>query len=266
MKNSICKILAGSMLLLASVVSTFAQVSPVFHPSTAPLLPIMVVPNATSTGTTLASLAKLTGVNTALIAATSDNKNGVIVGIVVAGAGTSGSATIMQTGAATCNFDATSVVQNHFVTVSTTTAGDCHDAGATMPGDGSQVLGRVASPSGNGSLPYTVIFNVVPGGLSMSLASVEACGSTSGATQACAGTVESPGIIVFGNVTLNSAATQAITTLPFTAAGDYACTGSDYSTAAGIVSFSVYASGASATIKESGGATTDILYYMCVGY
>ena len=95
---------------------------------------------------------------------------------------------------------------------------------------------------------------------------VENCGATTGATQACVGTVKYKGIAVFGNVTLNSAATQAITTLPFTAAGDYACWGSDYSSAAGIVSFSVYTSGASATIKESGGATTDVLYYSCVGF
>ena len=95
---------------------------------------------------------------------------------------------------------------------------------------------------------------------------VENCGATSGSTQACAKTVKYQGIAVFGNVTLNGAATQAITTLPFTAAGDYACWGSDFTAAAGIVSFSVYTSGAQATIKESGGGTSDVLYWGCVGF
>lgn len=266
MKSVLRKFIVSGLFLLLAGVPAFAQVSATYHPSTAPLIPLLVVPNATSTGTTVATLTKLTGVNTAVIAATTDNKNGQIVGIAVSGAGTSGSVTLMQEGAALCLFDPTSVVQNDFVTASSTVAGSCHDAGSTLPGDGSQVLGRVASPSAAGSLPYTVIFNIVPGGLSTSLASVQFCGATSGATQACAKTVESPGIIVFGNVTLSSAATQAITTLPFTAAGDYSCWGSDYTNAAGIVSFSVYASGASATIKESGGGTSDVLYYSCIGF
>ena len=96
--------------------------------------------------------------------------------------------------------------------------------------------------------------------------STQFCGATSGATQACAKTVKTLGLLVFGNVTLNTAATQAITTLPFTAAGDYSCWGSDFTNAAGIVSFSVYTSGASATIKESGGGTSDVLYYGCAGF
>lgn len=95
---------------------------------------------------------------------------------------------------------------------------------------------------------------------------LEYCGATSGVTQACAKTLEVGGITVYGNVTLNSAATQAITTLPFTSATSYSCTGSDFTTAAGNITFSAYTSGASATIKEAGGATTDVIYYICSGY
>lgn len=102
--------------------------------------------------------------------------------------------------------------------------------------------------------------------VTMTYPTVEFCGATSGATQACAKTVKNLGILVFGNVTLNSAATQAITTLPFTSASTYSCWGSDFTTAAGIVSFSVYTSGASATVKESGGTTADVIYYGCAGY
>ena len=100
----------------------------------------------------------------------------------------------------------------------------------------------------------------------LSLGIVEFCGATSGGTQACAKTVQTNPIVVFGDVTLNTATTQAITTLPFTAAADYSCSGSDLTTAAGVVSFSAYTSGAQATIQETGGANTDHLRYMCVGF
>jgi hypothetical protein len=93
---------------------------------------------------------------------------------------------------------------------------------------------------------------------------VEYCGATSGATQACAKTVQTNPIVVWGEVTLNTATTQSITTLPFTDAL-YSCTGSDLTTAAGIVSFNTYAS-ASVTIQESGGVNTDHLRYVCVGH
>jgi hypothetical protein len=97
-----------------------------------------------------------------------------------------------------------------------------------------------------------------------SIASVEYCGATSGGTQACTKTVKSTPLIVFGDVTLNTATSQSITKLPFTAA-TYSCTGSDLTNTAGIVSFNSYAN-ASVTIAESGGGKTDHLRYMCVGY
>jgi hypothetical protein len=98
---------------------------------------------------------------------------------------------------------------------------------------------------------------------------VGACGATSGATQACAGSPTSSPVVnsiaVFGEVTLNTAATQSITTLPFTAGGDYSCAGSDLTNAAGIVSFNTYTA-ASVTIQESGGGTSDHLRYFCIGF
>ena len=159
--KKICSAIISLFLLTLAVPFASAQVSPAFHPSTAPLVSLPVVINATTTGTTLATLTKLTGVNTALIAATTDNKNGVIVGVVVSGAGTTGSATLLTTGVASCVFDGT-VTQNDFVTVSTSTAGDCHDDGATLPGDGSQVLGRVMSATASGAATYLALFNIVP--------------------------------------------------------------------------------------------------------
>jgi hypothetical protein len=97
-----------------------------------------------------------------------------------------------------------------------------------------------------------------------SLDVVEYCGATSGGTQACAKTVQTLPIIVWGDVLLNTATSQSITTLPFTDAL-YSCTGSDLTTIAGIVSFNTYAS-ASVTVQEFGGVNTDHLRYVCVGH
>lgn len=97
-----------------------------------------------------------------------------------------------------------------------------------------------------------------------SLAAIEYCGATSGATQACAKTVQTLPIMVWGDVLLNGATTQSITTLPFTDAL-YSCSGSDLTTPAGVVAFNTYAA-ASVTIQETGGVNTDHLRYVCVGH
>lgn len=97
-----------------------------------------------------------------------------------------------------------------------------------------------------------------------SFAVVEYCGATTGATQACAKTVQTLPIVVWGDVTLNTATSQSITTLPFTDAL-YSCSGSDLTTAAGVVTFNTYAS-TSVTIVETGGVNTDHLRYVCVGH
>jgi len=104
------------------------------------------IPNQASTGTTLYQLAKVTGSPaTAIIASTSDT-NGVI-GVVADGAGTTGNAQIARGGQASCLFDGATNAGD-YVQISPTTAGDCHDAGASYPGTG-QVLGRVLSTNTN---------------------------------------------------------------------------------------------------------------------
>lgn len=90
------------------------------------------------------------------------------------------------------------------------------------------------------------------------------CGATSGGTQACANTAFNLPLIVWGDIALNSATSQSITMLPF-ADATYSCSGSDLTTAVGIVSFNTYAS-ASVTIVETGGANTDHLRYQCIGH
>lgn len=105
------------------------------------------IPNQATTGTTLNALAKVTGAPaTAVVASTSDTSG--VIGVVVDGAGTTGSAQIARGGQAACAFDGATTTGD-YVQISGTTAGDCHDAGASYPGTG-QVLGRVLSTNGAG--------------------------------------------------------------------------------------------------------------------
>lgn len=113
------------------------------------------IANAGTTGTTVNKVAKLTGApSTALIAATTDT-NGV-VGVVVGGAGTTGNAQIAVSGQASCVFDAATTAGD-WAQISSTVAGDCHDAGSTFPTSG-QVLGRVLSTNGGGGTFAMVVF------------------------------------------------------------------------------------------------------------
>jgi len=97
----------------------------------------------------------------------------------------------------------------------------------------------------------------------LSQAVVESCGATTGAIQACAKTVVSIPLIIYGEVTLNGSASQSITSLPFTDS-TYSCNGSDLTNSSAAVTFNAYAK-ASVTIAESGGKTSDRLRYQCVG-
>lgn len=118
-----------------------------------PTIPALTVNNAGTTGTTLNKLAKLTGApSTAVITATTDTQGAI--GPVSAGAGTSGAATIVQNGSASCVFDGATTAGD-YVQISSSTAGDCHDAGSTFPTSG-EVIGRVTSTNGAAGT-YTVI-------------------------------------------------------------------------------------------------------------
>ncbi len=101
--------------------------------------------NEGATGTTVNKLAKLTGApSTAIITGTADTSG--IVGIVVAGAGTTGNAIIAGAGKASCDFDSATTA-GHYVKNDASTAGDCEDAGATYPTSG-QIIGVVTSTNG----------------------------------------------------------------------------------------------------------------------
>lgn len=89
------------------------------------------VPNDGTTGTTVNQLAKVNTSGNAVNAATTDTA--IPVYIVMGGAGTTGNAQLAVGGAIPCKFDASGGTSGHWVTASTTTAGTCHDAGATLP-------------------------------------------------------------------------------------------------------------------------------------
>jgi hypothetical protein len=113
---------------------------------------VATVANAGATGTLLNGLVKLTGApSTAVRTATTDT--GGAIGIVTAGAGTTGSATVQFIGWASCVFDGATTAGN-YVQISSTVAGNCKDAGATYPTSG-QVIGRVLSTNGAGGT-YTI--------------------------------------------------------------------------------------------------------------
>lgn len=116
---------------------------------------ISEIANASSTGTTVNKLAKLSGApSTALISATTDT--GGIVGVVIGGAGTTGNAQIAVSGQATCVFDG-GTTAGDYVQNSGSVAGDCTDAGSTYPSS-NQVIGRVLATIGSAGNAAIVVF------------------------------------------------------------------------------------------------------------
>ncbi len=114
------------------------------------------VPNNGLAGTVLNQLAELTGAPSTAVNA-SANANTGTVGIVVSGAGTSGNAQVAILGAANCVFDGTTTAGD-YVTKSTITGGNCHDAGSAYP-TGVQVIGRVLSTNGAAGTYQVALFS-----------------------------------------------------------------------------------------------------------
>jgi hypothetical protein len=114
-------------------------------PSTGAAYTSFVLPNDAVTGTTLNTLTKLNGSpnSTVVIMSTTDTTG--FVGIVTAGAGTTGDATIQSSGLVKCVFSNATTV-NDYVQRSGTTGGNCLDTGSTVfPTSGGDVIGRVLS-------------------------------------------------------------------------------------------------------------------------
>ncbi len=119
------------------------------------------VTNETTIGTTLNRLAKLSTTNCpastacALIAATTDT-NGII-GVVRAGAGITGSASVAVAGEVLCLTDNAATAGN-YVQIGTVTSGACKDAGAMFPAAG-QVVGRFLTGGALGTNQTVLLFS-----------------------------------------------------------------------------------------------------------
>ena len=121
---------------------------------------VVEVANSGSPGTTVNKLVKIpAGVASVLTTSAADVISAI--GVVVGGAGTTGSAQIGVLGRFPCLFDNTATAAGDFITPSSVTAATCHDAGAAYPSTG-EVMGQVLSTNGAcGSPPcgpYTVLF------------------------------------------------------------------------------------------------------------
>ncbi len=106
-------------------------------------------------GTTANKLAKVTGNPSTALISTAGDTSGAL-GIVTAGAGIGGTATIQMSGLTNCVFD-NSTLAGDYVAISPSVAGDCHDAGASFPTSG-QVLGRVLSTNGSAGTYQMFLF------------------------------------------------------------------------------------------------------------
>jgi hypothetical protein len=130
---------------------------------TSPGLLTSVIVNDGTTGTTVRKLAKLTSAGKAILAATTDTDG--TIGVVLSGAGTSGSAQLATNGVVSCAFDGTATAGD-YVQISSSVAGDCKDTGSsTRPGTG-QVIGRVIG-GGSGAGSYTLALQISTGSVAV---------------------------------------------------------------------------------------------------
>ncbi len=129
--------------------SNGASADPTYQtPGASSAAPVAILlPNSGSTGTTVNKLAKVNSDGTVVVTPTSATVGAL--GVVTAGAGTTGSATIQLIGATTCVFD-NSVTAGDFIGISSGTAGDCTDLGSTFPSD-KAVLGIVTDTAAAGT-------------------------------------------------------------------------------------------------------------------
>jgi len=99
--------------------------------------------NDATTGTALNLVAVYNGAAPACAMKAGTATTDGAIGVVSNGSGTSGNAVITYRGYVQCSFDGATVAGD-YVVASSSTAGDCHDVGATRP-SGVQVMGRVES-------------------------------------------------------------------------------------------------------------------------
>lgn len=174
--------------------------------------------NEGSVGTANVTLTKM--VNSpaqARIAAPSDTG---IIGITVSGPGTSGNATIQESGTSFCQFDGVTT-GGDYVTVSATNAGFCHDAGSSYPTSG-QVIGRVVNGGAAGPEVMMLFGPEVRGARTSPAITSTTAGTGAGTapTITCTGCLDNGGLI---SVTTGSApASSSANLVTITFSGTYA--------------------------------------------
>lgn len=82
---------------------------------------------------------------------------GGVIGITVFSGGTTGTATVQQSGSSFCFFDGATTA-GHYVQISASTAGYCTDAGAAYPSSGGQIIGRVLTSNGSSGVYVVTLF------------------------------------------------------------------------------------------------------------
>jgi hypothetical protein len=140
--------LTTALLALGITVAAHAQ-SPSAFPYAYP------ISNDSATGTTQFTLTKINASGNAVIMGTAD-VNGY-AGVCVAGCGKSGTAWIAFAGLTPVIGDGTTTAL-HYLTISSTTAGNVHDTGATTYPGSLAVIGRVQFGATGGSPAMVVLF------------------------------------------------------------------------------------------------------------
>lgn len=116
--------------------------------------------NDGSTGTANNKLVKISAGSTVVTMGTTDTDGavGICLNNATSTCGTTGNANVVFGGVVGCVFDGATTL-GHFVQISATTGGDCHDAGATRPGTG-QVIGTVLTTNvGAGTYNVALLLN-----------------------------------------------------------------------------------------------------------
>jgi hypothetical protein len=135
-----CVTTPGMQINQIAIASVGPSIITASYPYLAPASgPGAIVQGYTNSGTTTFGLiVKLVGNNTVATVGTSDTE---ALGMCAAQCGV-GNSEIAITGDAPCTFD-NSATAGHYVQISNSVAGNCHDAGASVPSSGSIILGRV---------------------------------------------------------------------------------------------------------------------------
>jgi len=137
----------------------------------------------TSNASTINLLQVLTTVSNASRAtnAATTTTSGV-VGIAQSTVSAGSSVEVATSGKATCQFDATAVTAGDYVQISSTTAGDCHDAGSTRPASG-QIIGFALATGSASTTQVVRLFDgevmAVPVPSATTVATQESTSSTS---------------------------------------------------------------------------------------